>query len=196
MGYAPHSNPTTHQTKSSSMAYSLKKSSFTDSTHSLKVREILERYAHEFVPPLFSRQSSVQTSFLDNDMQNRGIADYFTVMSSQHLLVAEFKETVIGFLSYRNDDFPKPLAGHAPLSYVTTIIIETAHRSRGVCTKLYSLLEKVECNRAIATRTWSENNEHISIIDRLGFGSISKIPNDRGKGIDTIYFLKRTSSSR
>jgi RimJ/RimL family protein N-acetyltransferase len=43
------------------------------------------------------------------------------------------------------------------------------------------------------TRTWSTNAAHIAILGKFGFSQIARIENDRGEGIDTVYFAKKRS---
>jgi hypothetical protein len=38
------------------------------------------------------------------------------------------------------------------------------------------------------TRTWSTNASHLDLLDELGFDLIKRVEDDRGDGIDTVYY--------
>ena len=46
----------------------------------------------------------------------------------------------------------------------------------------------------IFTRTWSTNMAHIKILSKFDFEKMSVIENDRGEGIDKVYFKKSPKS--
>ena len=52
------------------------------------------------------------------------------------------------------------------------------------------LFDDIFPDRSIFTRTWSTNAAHIKILDKFNFEIIKCIENDRGDGIDTVYFAK------
>ena len=43
----------------------------------------------------------------------------------------------------------------------------------------------------VRTRTWSGNDRQIGLLGSLGFREQERIVDDRGAGIDTIYFVYR-----
>jgi ribosomal protein S18 acetylase RimI-like enzyme len=69
-------------------------------------------------------------------------------------------------------------------------VVSPKARGKGVTTALYQKLfteyEKVN----IFTRTWSTNFAHIKILGKYGFEVIKILKDDRGIGIDTVYFKK------
>lgn len=45
-------------------------------------------------------------------------------------------------------------------------------------------------DKKLKTRTWSTNDAHIHILQSIGFVMVKNIDNDRGIGINTLYFEK------
>jgi len=79
-----------------------------------------------------------------------------------------------------------------PNIYLSTLILSTESRGKGVTKKLYAhLFNELYPDKSIFTRTWSTNLAHIKILDYFSFEEIARLENDRGNGIDTVYFAKR-----
>ena len=77
-----------------------------------------------------------------------------------------------------------------PNIYISTLIVSPNARGKGVTKALYGKLFSEYENINIFTRTWSTNIAHIKILEKYGFKVIQVIKDDRGNGIDTIYFKK------
>ena len=60
---------------------------------------------------------------------------------------------------------------------------------------MYETLFKKYENVDIFTRTWSTNEAHIKILMKFDFEIMSVLKNDRGEGIDTVYFKKSAKNS-
>ena len=43
----------------------------------------------------------------------------------------------------------------------------------------------------ITLRTWSTNGAQEHILDKLGYSLVRRLKDDRGEGIDTVYFVKK-----
>jgi len=147
----------------------------------------------EFVPPLSSRNSTQQTSFHEKDsaiFTNQPYA-YFETLRAQNFIIAVANQTIVGFLSYIPDYTLPIMYNNEELTanYVSTIIVDPVFRGQGITQMLYRELMKK--NFSIATRTWSTNTAHISILQKLNFTNILSILDDRGPGIDTIYFYRK-----
>lgn len=54
----------------------------------------------------------------------------------------------------------------------------------------YELPYPVRCKR-ITTRTWSGNDAQIHTLKKRGYVLFKSLANDRGAGIDTLYFVKK-----
>ena len=161
------------------------------------VWQLLVRYGEDFVPPLSARNSTCQQHLRDAAVpSDRGPAAYFEQLRHQRFLLAMEGETVAGFLSFRYDHVPPILAGQARAGtlglYVTTLIVDAACRRQGAARGLYRLLMDLEprCRRLLSTRTWSGNSGHISLLEKLSFAGPVRIPDDRGPGVDTVYYYK------
>lgn len=59
---------------------------------------------------------------------------------------------------------------------------------------MYAYLFSAYKNANIFTRTWSTNFAHIKILQAFGFETVKVLKNDRGSGIDTVYFKKEKTS--
>ncbi len=155
------------------------------------VWELLVLTDEEFIPSLSSRNSTQQTDFnADNKCVNRPYA-YYEAIKEQEFILAVEEDKVVGLLSYI-PDFKLPFCYNDEeivSNYVSTIIVHPDCRGKKITQKLYKQL--MEKNVTITTRTWSGNMAHITILRRLKFDLIQTIPNDRGSGIDTVYYMKK-----
>lgn len=145
----------------------------------------------EFVPSLSSRNSTQQLDFNEEAGRvNRPYA-YYEAIKEQEFILAVEENKVVGILSYiPNFKLPFRYKGEEIISnYVSTIIVHPDYRGRKITQKLYRRLMKKSEN--ITTRTWSENMAHITILQTLKFDLIQRIENDRGPGIDTVYYMKK-----
>lgn len=161
------------------------------------VWQLLCRYADAFVPPLNQRSGTTQ-----QDLTPGGFADdlptaYFASLKQQNFLLMLDDGQLAGFLSFRTDYAADVLADRTPCAYVSTILVREESRRTGITTALYQELLKGTCheNAYVSTRTWSENRSHIGLLRKLGFDLTLCIPNDRGEGIDTVYFRKAVTRS-
>ena len=154
------------------------------------VYKMLEAAENEFVPPLSSRSSSTQQDF-STRAKNNSIAQYFQQLKNQRFAVAFEDGALIAFVSYKENysctEIPQK---ELPNIYMSTLIVSPNARGKGVTKALYGRLFSEYENVNIFTRTWSTNIAHIKILQSYGFEIIQVIKNDRGNGIDTIYFKK------
>lgn len=156
------------------------------------VWDLLKEADQEFIPPLSSRTSTDQKDLLPGKLKkSEGPVQYFEVLKDQQFILALKDDEVVGFLSYMSDYKLEVLnsCDTLPVYYISTIIVRPDWRNKGLTKKMYK--ELLQNSRGIvATRTWSTNHAHIHILKELGFTLFSKIADDRGKGIDTVYYLK------
>lgn len=168
--------------------------------------EILCQCDHEFVPSLSSRNSTSQTDL-------SGLADsagpdtctgdanadakpyvYFSELRNQYFILAKLGERVIGFLSFKKDYICDALQNFGVSNYITTVCVKPEYRGRGILKQLYDHMESalpqpIKCDRT-TTRTWSGNIAQIHVLKKRGYELLKILPNDRGAGIDTLYFGK------
>lgn len=161
------------------------------------VWRLLQSADREFVPHLSQRESTYQGDLSEGkDSVSSVPAAYFEELKTQPFLLAVQNGQVAGFLSFRCGYVPPPLAGKVlseDLSlYITTIIVDRPFRRQGIARQLYHLLFSrfSEPGRMISTRTWHTNRSHIGLLLDLGFQGPVTIPDDRGPGIDTVYYYR------
>ncbi len=145
----------------------------------------------EFVPPLSSRNSSTQQNLSGNTQNADGIQQYFTQLKGQRFAAAFENSKLIAFVSYKEnytcDEIPQD---DLPNIYISTLVVCTEARGKGVTKALYSALFSAYESANVFTRTWSTNFAHIKILQGFGFQTIKVLENHRGNGIHTIYFKK------
>lgn len=154
-----------------------------------KIQKMLIESDKEFVPPLSARFSTTQT-FLSSAPENTdGILAYFNEMKKQKFVVACDKGELCGFVSYI-ENYESSTVNELPNIYISTVIVDRHSRGKALTSAMYKKLFE-EYGNAAFTRTWSTNNAHIKILSALGFEVFKILKDDRGEGIDTIYFKRR-----
>ena len=153
--------------------------------------EILTINDKNFIPPLSQRSSTTQSNLLGAEGEG-DILPYFNKMMEQNILAMFYEGKLFGFVSYI-DNYVSDVIGVEthPNIYLSTLALRPETRGMGATRKAYAHLfveRYPQCN--VYTRTWSTNGPHIHILDGFGFGELKRIPNDRGEGIDTVYFYK------
>lgn len=153
--------------------------------------EILITNDLNFVPPLSQRSSTTQANLLGNQ-ENTDILPYFNKMMGQNILAMFHEGKLFGFVSYIDNYISDAIGAEThPNIYLSTLALRPETRGMGATKKAYTYLffeRYPHCN--VYTRTWSTNGPHIHILDGFGFVELKRIPNDRGDGIDTVYFYK------
>ena len=145
---------------------------------------------HEFVPPLSARQGTTQAQ-LTGKVEKIAPTEYFEALTKQSFILCIKGLKVVGFMSYIKDH--KLEAGESlniVCDYISTIIVKKEYRKRGFTTGMYKKLFKYRPGKIYATRTWSLNHAHLSLLDKLGFKLALRIKDDRGAGIDTVYYVR------
>ena len=154
--------------------------------------EILSVNDKNFIPPLSQRSSTTQSNLLGAEGEG-DILPYFNKMLEQNILGMFFAGKLLGFVSYI-DNYVSDTVGIEthPNIYLSTLALRPESRGMGATKKAYTHLffeRYPHCN--IYTRTWSTNGPHVHILDGFGFGELERLPNDRGEGIDTVYYFKK-----
>ncbi|MBQ8626143.1 MAG: GNAT family N-acetyltransferase [Agathobacter sp.] len=135
---------------------------------------------YEFVPPLSTRNHTLQQD-LHNVINNEKPTTYFEHLMVQKWLVAKIDNHIVGFLSFIEEEYG---------AYISTVIVRKEYRKQDICRILYHELGLIIHDKKLRTRTWSTNDAHIHILQSIGFVVVEKIDNDRGIGMDTLYFEK------
>lgn len=111
---------------------------------------------------------------------------YYDSIAKQEQLRLYSAGDLVGFASYvhREDDDGTSVA------YLSTILTHPGHRGEGLSRKMYRALFAM-LDEDVLERTWSTNEAHLHVLDKMGFVESKRIVDDRGEGIDTVYFRKR-----
>ena len=156
------------------------------------ILEMMREADRDFVPPLSARTSSVQKDLSSAVSCENGIELYYEEMNRQEILGAFEGDLLLGFVSFRKN-YSNDVIGEDtfPNVYMSTLILKSLAKGKGLTVKLYDHLFHVlypECS--VYTRTWSTNAPHARILDKFSFEEIKRLVDDRGPGIDTVYFRK------
>lgn len=156
------------------------------------ILELVKLGDNDFVPPLSRRTSTTQSNLSDtntSDVSN-GVLTYFHEMMQQNVLGVISDNTLYGFASFRENMVSSVITDeNLPNIYISTILIHPNARGKGITTGIYKFFISSYCSDLnIFTRTWSTNFAHIGILKKFNFTEMHRIPNDRGEGIDTVYF--------
>ena len=149
---------------------------------------------NDFVPPLSARSSTTQKSLVGGKSTDEGLISYMTEMLSQVVLGAFDNGNLLGFVSFKENYISDVISGSdLPNIYLSTLMLKSEARGKNLTQKMYDyLFNTLYTDRSIFTRTWSTNIAHLKILEKFNFKLIKTIKNDRGNGIDTVYFaLKR-----
>ncbi|MFA4994401.1 MAG: GNAT family N-acetyltransferase [Bdellovibrionales bacterium] len=155
----------------------------------------------EFIPALSTRHGPSDAIFDPAEkVKDEGPVEYFAEMSKQPIIVALSKGYVVGFMAYKTN-YAVPEIQEKVQAYVSTIVIDPVARGQKIAERFYKRLFK-ELQKArdeepllVATRTWSTNFSHLTILKRLGFDCVFCKKNGRKKDIDTIVYKLRLSGS-
>ncbi len=158
--------------------------------YSADVKELLRLSDKEFIPPLSARDDTSQTDFITETKKATEPVSYYMSLCSQLNFLVIDNEQVVGLMSYVCDYMSEATMKDMPNIYISTLIVHPAMRRRGIANKLYSRMLKKYNNRYIFTRTWSTNTGHIRILSNLKFYEHLRLEDNRGEGIDTVYFRR------
>lgn len=161
--------------------------------------EILKLCDKEFYPPLSERSSSYQKTFApaSGAVSQDGPRAYFDEMIKQEFLLTYLDSGMAGFMTFRTGYLYDKLGdAYNPSLYMTTACVKPEYRDHGIMTALYTQMEqemtrKFDCP-VVTTRTWSTNDTQMRMLPHLGYVPICILKDDRGPGVDTVYFGKLT----
>lgn len=161
----------------------------TDKKQLSDIMNLLTVCDKEFIPPLSARNSTTQNNLSSDEAGSAIPTQYYEHICSQPAFVAKKDRHIVAFMSIKknfvSEEIPK---SYSPNVYITTVIVSPTSRHEGIAYKLYQALFKKFKNRNIFTRTWSTNYSHIRILSSLKFYEHTRKTDDRGPGIDTVYY--------
>lgn len=158
-----------------------------------QIWEILCACDEEFYPRLSARESSSQKRLDLGEGGGQALpVTYFREMIRQEFILALEGERIIGFMTFKKDYICDALQAFGTSLYITTVCVRSDCRRKGVMKALYTFMEqeapvRCGCSR-ISTRTWSLNTAQLHELDRRGYERLAVLVDDRGKGVDTVYF--------
>ena len=157
--------------------------------------ELMKLCDNDFVPPMSQRFSPFQSELTPSVQSTEdGLLRYFNAMMNETVVCAIEDGKLLGFVTYvENMKYSTVITeDDKPNIYICTLIVNPKARGKGLTYRMYDwLFNEKYVDRHLFTRTWSTNMAHISILKKYGFELIHRIKDDRGKGIDTVYFGKR-----
>lgn len=143
---------------------------------------------NDFFPPLSKRYpTNSETSDMDS------IKAYFASVMHEKILATVIDGRLAGIVTFL-EDLKASMIPDENNIYLMTVLVASSARGKGVLTRSYEhLFNVLYKHKSIYTRTWSTNHAHTKVLlDKFGFEEIKRLPNDRGEGVDTVYFgLKR-----
>ena len=119
------------------------------------------------------------------------------------------KQEVRDLLAACDNDFVPPLSarssttqqswegaagGDGVAAYAKTLLEQSVAlwKQDGRTVGLLSFRPEYVCEalpgRPIALRTWSTNAAQLRLMEKLGFTCVLRLPDDRGPGVDTVYY--------
>ena len=154
---------------------------------------ILTECDQDFYPPLSARSSTKQLSWVSTSEVHDGVTAYYQVLLGQHNLFWKIQDEIAGFMSFIPHYTCQHLAAYDDVCYLTTLCLSHKFRGMGVSPRIYAAtFEYVRENypeAVIAFRTWSTNAAQMHLVKKLGLTEILRLPDDRGPGVDTIYYV-------
>lgn len=157
--------------------------------------DILCECDDEFYPKLSSRNSTSQQELKKQpDSEGDKPYTYFEDMIKQEFIVVYDNERIIAFMTFKKNYVCEATREIGPSIYVSTVCVRKSYRHQGILHQLYDELEKVTGElkyNFIFTRTWSLNQAQIHSLLKHGYQKIKVNKDERGEGIDTVYFGKR-----
>ncbi len=154
---------------------------------------ILTECDRDFYPPLSARSSTRQLSWDGQTAGHDGVRDYYQVLLKQENLFWKEDGEIAGFLSFVPYYTCEHLKDYEEICYLTTLCVSPKFRGRGLSPRIYGAvfdyIHRTYLNSTIAFRTWSTNAAQMYLVKKLGLTEILRLKDDRGPGVDTIYYV-------
>ena len=165
-----------------------------DKKESAAMFRILTECDQDFCPPLSARSSTRQLSWDSKAEESDGVRAYYEVILNQENLFWKEDEEIAGFMSFIPCDH---LRGYEDICYLTTLCVSPRFRGRGLSPKIYAAvfdyIHQTYPGETIAFRTWSTNEAQMYLVKKLGLTEVLRLVDDRGPGVDTIYYVLQDS---
>ena len=166
----------------------------TDPEEQQAILEILTECDGDFCPPLSYRGGTSEKQLGHAHPNTDGVQRYYEEILQQSAILAKRGEEIIGFLSYRPSYRCPALEQFGEVCYMTTLCLRHSERGKGLSPAIYEAAEQRIrqrfSGRIITFRTWSTNQAQMHLTEKLGYRCVAVLKDDRGQGIDTMYFVK------
>jgi ribosomal protein S18 acetylase RimI-like enzyme len=165
----------------------------------MKIEKVIIRKAtHKDFKELYNFFELVNNDFIPPISKRRGLPKKKEIENFTKKMIRGKKSTMIIFESNRKINgiicFSEDYWKNKNIPHIVEFAVHKSHRHKGVGTLLleyiFNLLER-KGYKSVTIRTWSTNKLALNLYRKVGFKKIKTIKNDRGKGIDTIYFKKK-----
>ena len=171
------------------------RNTLTDEEEKKEIFEILNKCNEDFCPPLSQRKDTSQKNLSPGSENKDGVMKYYSALLKQHTAIGKVNGRVVSFLSYKTEYTCIELESYGEVYYLTTLCILPEFRGMGYSEELYkTVMNNIfseDRNAVVSLRTWSTNRAQMHLMKKLGFSCAKVLKDNRGKGIDTMYFVKR-----
>ena len=161
-----------------------------DCSYADDIQALLALADKEFIPPLSARGSSTQQNFTCTDAVSAGAKAYYRAMSTQPVIVATENGRCYGFMAFKKD-YVCEYYCKTPNLYASTCVVHPDARGKGLMTGFYRTMITLFPQHSIYTRTWHTNISHLKVLEKLGFSLLTRLPDHRGPGVDTVYYCRK-----
>ena len=159
-----------------------------------EIFEILSACDQDFCPPLSERGGTAEKNLTGGSSHNPGVTDYYRELMTQKNFLWKQGGRTIAFMSFRPEYQCPQLSRFPRVCYLTTLCLLKEFRGKGLSVRIYrEVLQYLRSRYPDATpalRTWSTNGAQIHLMEKLHFEQVAVLRNDRGNGVDTVYFAK------
>ena len=149
-----------------------------------QIHRLLWACDRDFYSPLSARGSTTEQNLRTGEESVSGPTLYMNSLRSQSWLLAVSEGRLLGFMSF----IPRKVVDGIDCVYFSTLIVDPEARHQGIARLIYRTLIDDHAQKTIVLRTWSTNRGHLILLSELGFKAYKTLENDRGEGVDTIYF--------
>ncbi|MGO1368903.1 MAG: GNAT family N-acetyltransferase [Senegalia sp. (in: firmicutes)] len=140
---------------------------------------------NDFFPPLTERENNPNGPF-----------KYFKSLfiDEAKFILALDKGKLVGFSIFFHNYYDDIISQYTPCNYVKLACIHPYYRGQKIASRFNRFIEEglpFELSLPfIVRRTWSSNFPQMSLLQNYGYNLFHSFENDRGIGVNTVYFSK------
>ena len=147
----------------------------------------------DFIPPISERGEK---------SKEENIKEYFEHLLSMRMVLIEENVTMsnipdevrekemhlAAYLAFEPEHYFPPT--DETILYMSSAIVDPKYRGHHYLEEMYKCCFEEAGDRPVGTRTWSTNGVQLHLLPKLGFEVAERIVNDRGEGIDSLYYIR------